>query len=163
MLPDLISPQMNDRSPARHGDPFTHFQRSMSRMMRDFFGEEPRSLLSGEWPMASTFVPRLAIEESDDKIALMAELPGLTEKDVEVQIDKDYLTIKGEKKHEHEAKEGGRCFSELSYGSFERTVRLPSAVDKDKVAAKFDHGVLTIEMPKTAESKRDVKKIPIKH
>ena len=162
MLPDIIPQRFGGLTPWRQGYIFSDLQKSMTRMMREFMSDSPT--FSREWDVDTTaFVPRIDVRESEDKVALSAELPGLTEKDVEVQVDKDFLTIRGEKRAEKESKEGGRTFSERHFGVFERTIRLPSAIDKDKITAKFNHGVLNIELPKTAEAKHDIKKIPIKH
>lgn len=164
MLTDIVPSGFRALAPWRRRDDFADFQRSMSRMMRDFFEDEP-SLLSaadiGE--NGSAFVPRLDLQETDDKITLSAELPGLTDKDVEVSVDKEYLTVKGEKKEEKETKSKGRYFTERRFGSFERTIRLPTSVEKDKISAKFDNGILTVDVPKSPEAKKEVKKIPIKH
>ena len=164
MLTDLVPSGFRTLAPWRRRDELAEFQRSVNRMMRDFFAEEPGVLSPldlGEVGVA--FAPRMELQEYDDKIILSAELPGLSDKDVEVSMDKESLTVKGEKKEEKETKAGGRSFSERRYGSFERTIHLPVSVDKDKISAKFEHGVLTVEVPKTPEARREVKKIPIKH
>jgi HSP20 family protein len=164
MLTDLVPSGLRAFSPWRRRDELADLQRSMNRMMREFFEEEPSHLAPFEYgESAAAFVPKMDLQELDDKILLSAELPGLSDKDVEVSIDKEFLTVRGEKKEEKEVKGVGRTFSERRYGSFERTLRLPASVDKDKISAKFEHGVLTIEVPKTPEAKREVKKIPIKH
>ena len=164
MLPDIAQSGLRALAPWRRRDDLADFQRSMSRMMRDFFEDEPSLLsMSDLGENATAFVPRLDLQETDDKITLSAELPGLTDKDVEVSVDKEYLTVKGEKKEEKETKDAGRYFTERRFGSFERTIRLPASVDKDKISAKFDKGVLTVEVPKCPEAKKDVKKIHIKH
>ena len=100
-------------------------QREMNRMFDDFFGRdfavEPFGR-GGEW------VPALEVSESDNAVAVKAELPGLDPKHVEVTLVNGVLTIKGEKKHENEAKEKNFHVVERSYGSFQRSVRLPAAV-----------------------------------
>ncbi len=164
MLTDLVPVGFRSLAPWRRRDEWVDLQRSMNRMMRDLFEEEEFN-----WPSpdlgagTAIFTPRMDLQELDDKIVLSAELPGLCEKDVEVSVDKEVLVIKGEKREEKEAKKVGRSFSERRYGAFERAIRLPASVDKEKVSAKFDQGVLTIEVPRTPEAKREVKKIPIKH
>jgi HSP20 family protein len=164
MLTDIAPTTFRSLNPWRRRDALADFQRSMSRMMRDFFEEEPALLSTADWTDGNgAFVPRLDMQETEDKITLSAELPGMSDKDVEVSLDKEYLTIKGEKKEEKESKSAGRCFTERSYGSFERTLRLPTSVEKDKISAKFDKGVLTVEVPKSLEAKKEVKRIPIKH
>lgn len=163
MRTDIIPSSFRSLAPWRRRDDFSDFQKSMSRFMRDFFEEEQELLPVATLSESSAFVPRLDLQETDEKITLSAELPGMSEKDIEVSMDKDYLTIKGEKKEEKESKNGGRYFSERRFGSFERVIHLPTSADKEKVSAKFDKGVLTVEVPKNPEAKKDVKKIPIKH
>jgi HSP20 family protein len=161
MITDIIPSGFRAIAPWRRRGEFADLQRSMSQLMRDFFDEEPSLLPSLEGD--GSFMPRLGLEETDEKIILSAELPGLNEKDVEVSVDKDYLTLKGEKREEKESKGAGRSTSERRYGTFERTVRLPESADREKISAKFDKGVLTVEVPKTPEAKSEIKKIAIKH
>jgi HSP20 family protein len=164
MLTDLVPSGFRALAPWRRRDELVDFQRSVNKLMRDFFEDEPAFLSQIDAAdVGATFAPRMELQEYDDKIVLSAELPGLSDKDVEVSIDKEALTVRGEKKEEKETKGVGRSFSERRYGVFERTIRLPASVDKDKISAKFEHGVLTVEVPKTPEARREVKKIPIKH
>ena len=166
MLPDIIPSPFRSLTPSwTQGDLISDFQKSANRFMQDFFDRTPAiGLPLLDWSSAEIgFVPRMGLQEADDKITLTAELPGLAEKDVEIHLEKDILTIKGEKKEEKSSEEGGRYFNERHYGSFERAIRLPSAVDKEKIAAKFDNGVLMVTLPKTPEAKKEIKKIPIKH
>lgn len=165
MLPNIIPNRLRALTPWKEGDVISDFQRSMNRMMRDFFDETPSfNLQTPDWALTGgEFVPRIDLEEGDDKITLTAELPGMTEKDVDVQLERDFLTVKGEKKQEKSVEKNGRTFCERSYGAFERTIQMPTSVDKDKIVAKFDNGVLTVSIPKSPEAKREVKKIAIKH
>lgn len=164
MLTDIVPSKFRSLAPWRRRDDFLDMQRNMSRLMRDFFDEDVSLLSPFEWSEgAANFVPRLDLQETEDRFTISAELPGLTENDVEVAVDKDCLSIKGEKKEEKHAKTAGRSFSERRYGAFQRNVQLPSWVDKDKISAKFDKGVLVVDLPKTAEAKHEVKKIAIKH
>jgi HSP20 family protein len=164
MHPDILPSKLKSMIPARRHDVFADFQHQMNRMLRDFFDDEPSQLSSLEAARGTdSFIPRLEAQESDDKISLSIELPGLSDSDIDIVVEKDFLTIKGEKKEETETKKKGRYFSERRYGAFERTVRLPSSVEKDKISATFNRGVLTVDVPKSAEAKKEVKKIPIKH
>ena len=162
MLRDLMPVSQRSLSPAS-SDPLIGFRRAIDRLFQDFssgFGD----IESANWPESSRgFTPRLDLEERDDKIILLAELPGMTDKDVQIEINRDILTIKGEKKTETEGKERGRSFSERCYGSFERTLRLPSEVNRDKIDASLKDGILTVTLPKSAEAKREVKKISVHH
>jgi HSP20 family protein len=97
--------------------------------------------------------PALDISESDSEIVVKAELPGLESKDVEITVDEDILSIRGEKKFEEEEKKDNYHRIERSYGSFQRSVVLPCSVTTDQVRAKFDKGVLTISMAKSAKEK----------
>jgi HSP20 family protein len=106
--------------------------------------------------------PAVDITEDDSNYKVTAELPGMSEKDIEVVASGDTLTIKGEKKLEEEQKEKNFYLSERSYGSFQRSFYLPACVDRDKIAADFSTGVLTITMPKTAKAVEQQKKIEVK-
>lgn len=104
--------------------------------------------------------PAMDITEDEASFKLTAELPGLTEKDVQVALSSDTITIKGEKRQEREQKEKNYHLSERSYGEFQRSFVLPGGVDRDKVSAAFVNGVLTVTLPKTipaAPKKIDVK------
>jgi HSP20 family molecular chaperone IbpA len=95
-----------------------------------------------------------------DKI--VAELPGMDEKNIEVKIANSMLTIKGEKQEEKEEEKQDYYVRERSFGSFERTFPMPDGVDLDKVDASFKKGVLTVTLPKTAETQKAEKKITVK-
>jgi HSP20 family protein len=98
------------------------------------------------------------VNETDKDVKVVAELPGLEEKDVDVELADGVLTISGEKKSETEDKE--RRFSDRYYGRFERRIPIED-VDQDKVAAKFDKGVLTVTLPKSPAARQKVKRIAI--
>lgn len=116
----------------------------------DFFGDRP-------WNIA----PAVDIAENDKEFEVTAELPGLDEKDVEVNLSNGNLTIKGERKEETKEREKDYYLSERRYGSFARSFPLPDGVNADKIEASFAKGVLTIKLPKTAEAQAE-RKIPIK-
>ena len=107
------------------------------------------------WPgalLAGT-APRVNIEETDDEVAVTAELPGLDEKDFYVELDGHRLILRGEKKASREEKKRNYYYTESTYGSFYRAVPLPCEVEGDKVRANYKHGVLTVRMPKTEDAK----------
>ena len=106
--------------------------------------------------------PAVDVKENGTAFTVTAELPGLTEKDIEVKLTDDMMTLKGEKRQEREDKDESYHLMERSYGSFERSFRLPPSVERDKIAANFDKGVLTITLPKSAEAKKQEKTIEIK-
>lgn len=102
------------------------------------------------------------VVETEKDYRLTAELPGLDEKNVDVTMADNTLTIKGEKKDEREEKEGGYLYSERRFGSFQRSFRLPEDVDRDKIEATFKNGVLTLVLPKNPRASEKQKKINIK-
>ena len=106
--------------------------------------------------------PRLDVSETEDGLEIVADLPGMEKKDIQVSLDDDLLTIKGEKKEEKESKDKRYHTIERRSGSFYRAVRLPIEVKKDKVEANFKDGVLTLRLPRSKEEKRKVAQIEIK-
>ena len=150
--------------PSRHEEshPFFPLQREMNRIFDDFFQGWDVAPFAGPSARLAAFHPSIDVKESDKEISVKAELPGLEEKDVEVLLDNETLTIKGEKKEEKEDKGKGYYHVECSYGSFHRVIPLPAGIDKKKVQAQFKNGVLNITLPKAEEAKAKGKKIPIK-
>lgn len=102
--------------------------------------------------------PHVELGETDKEIRVMAELPGLDEKDVEITVEDGALTLRGEKRSEVDDKDRG--YTERSYGHFERPIGLPQGVDRDHAAATFRNGVLTVTLPKTAANE-NVRRIPV--
>lgn len=139
----------------RETDPFTAMRREMDRMFEDVFG---RSLLPTGTGM---MMPRMDVEETATDIRVTVELPGVEEKDVTIDLAGDLLTIKGEKKEEHETRDEGHHLVERSYGSFARSVRLPYMIETDAAEATFDKGVLTVRLPKPAEARKEPRRIEI--
>lgn len=107
------------------------------------------------------FLPRIDVDESDENVTVTVELPGLQEKDVEVDLGSDFLTVKGEKRAEKTESHEGYHRSERAYGSFRRDISLPCEVQADRTKATFRSGVLTVTLPKAGESKAGVRKIPV--
>ncbi len=105
--------------------------------------------------------PQFDVCETDDKIKVTAELPGMDEKDVDVTLENNVLTVKGEKKAEKEERKHNYYVSERSYGQFRRVVPLPMGIDEDKIKAKFKKGVLTVTLPKTEQAQKSGKSIEI--
>ena len=106
-------------------------------------------------------VPAVDVVEKDNEFVVTAELPGLDEKNLEVEVSGDLLTIKGEKREEKEEKGKNTYLSERRYGSFQRSFGLPDSVERGKIAARFEKGVLKVTLPKTSEAVTQQKKIPI--
>ena len=103
--------------------------------------------------VASSWAPSVDIFETENEVVLTAEVPGIDEKDIEIKVEDNSLTIRGERKFEKETKEENYHRIERSYGSFFRSFTLPSYVDQDKVEAQYENGVLKIQMPKKVEVK----------
>ncbi len=153
--------QMEVRREWEH--PFASFQREMNRLFDNFFsGFSLSSWAPFDRGATQTFSPRVDVSETDKEIRVSAELPGMEEKDIDISLTRDSLTIKGEKKGETEEKGKDFYRTERSYGSFTRSIPLPAEVDADKVEATFKKGVLDITLPKTAKAIEETKKIPVK-
>ena len=123
-------------------------------LLHEFFGGPIHTgPLAGEW------LPAADITETEDKVFVKAELPGIEEKDIDLSICGNLLTIRGEKKHLNEEKDENYYLGDRFYGSFRRTFHLPADIDPEKAEASFAKGVLKISVPKVEEAKR--KKIEI--
>ena len=121
-----------------------------------------RNMSEAELPLsAGSFVPAVDIYEDKDKLVLKLEVPGIDEKDLDVQIENNTLTVKGERKFEKEEKEENFHRIERSYGNFYRTFTLPSTVETDKISAKYTAGVLKLELKKKAEAQPKQIKVEI--
>jgi HSP20 family protein len=162
-LGSLIPWRDKSNVPARqddHLDPFVSFRREVDRMFDDFFG--------GAFPRfpvafgAGSISPTIDIEDNEKELVVTAELPGLDAKDFEVTLSGDVLTIKGEKRDEHEDKKGGSHYVERRYGSFTRSVRLPFEAADQAVEASYDKGVLTVRVPKPAGFAKQSRRIEVK-
>jgi HSP20 family protein len=143
-------------------DPFTSFRRQMDRLFDDFFAPAPAEGRSFAASGRGEAWPSVDVHETDQGYTITAELPGMEEKDVEVNLRDNALTISGEKRSEHEEKDGGRTYSERSFGRFQRTIPFPAEVDPDKVAASFKNGVLTVEAPKNPQARDQTRRIEIR-
>ncbi|MEO1015859.1 MAG: Hsp20/alpha crystallin family protein [Pseudomonadota bacterium] len=144
-------------------DPFFRMQEEMNRFVEDAFSNlAAPANFSGD--LESFRAPEIDMRETEKAIEVSAELPGVAEEDLDVQINDGVLTIRGEKKFE--GKEGGEDgdyrVMERSYGSFARSIPLGFDVDPDAVAATFKDGVLTLVLPKPAEVASKSRSIPIK-
>ena len=147
----------------RMDSPLSSFQQRMNDLFDDFFHGFP--LASAGTMMddrIGAFYPSIDVKEGDKDVVVKAELPGLEEKDIEVLLADDALTIKGEKKEEKEDKGKNYYHMERTYGSFHRVIPLPVEVDTRKVEATFKNGVLSVVLPKTEKAKSAGKKISIK-
>lgn len=147
--------------PVRKEDenPFYALQRDINSVFENFFRDFDLMPFGRSF---EGFTPKVDVLETEKEIKITAELPGMDEKDIDVSVNKDTVTIKGEKKTEKEDKGKDYYRMERSYGSFCRTIPLPIEVNIDKAEAKFSKGVLTIVLPKTEAAIKETKKIAIK-
>jgi HSP20 family protein len=133
-------------------EPFREFstlQDRMNRLFRESFHEGGRD----ESLVASSFAPAVDVYEDEHNVTLKIEVPGIDEKDIDIRVENNLLTVHGDRKIEKEEKEENYRRVERQYGSFTRTFTLPNTVDTDNVQATYDKGVLKIALPKKAEAK----------
>jgi HSP20 family protein len=141
-------------------DPFSLFRR-MQRDMNRVFGQAGVDVARRADDFLSTaWAPATEISFRDGKLIVSAELPGLTEKDVKVEINNDFLVIQGERKIEHEEGDGGIRRTERRYGEFYRAIALPEAADVEHASAEFRNGVLRVSIP-VPEAPSNVRQIPV--
>ena len=140
--------------------PFHKMRKEMDHIFSDFLTNYHEFWPNSE-DVGSFFTPRSDIIETKDEYKISMDMPGVEEKDVEVSLDNGILKIIGKKEHEKETKDAKVHRIERSYGSFRKTIQLPDNVLKDKVEAHFKNGVLKVIIPKTEESKQEVKKIKV--
>ena len=162
-LRDLIPFGSERRGVVPRGDnPFENFQREMNRLFDDFFRGFGTPARYGEGVFGGAAVPRVDVSETETEYEVTAELPGLEEKDVEVLLDENLLTLRGEKRAEREERDTNYYLAERSFGSFRRTIPFPVEVDPDRVEARFKNGVLTVRLPKAEPARSQAKRIQVK-
>ncbi len=123
-------------------------QSDMNRLFDGFFGSRTTNGVG-----ARRWIPAMDLVESEDHLVLRADLPGMDEDDLEIEIKDGVLTVAGERKAEHEAKEEGFYRVERAFGRFSRQLSLPEGIDAGKIAASFDRGVLEVKIPKPEQTK----------
>lgn len=148
----------------RQDDMFSQFHRELDRLFDEFtrpFELGPAGAFQGQGmgPMMQEFIPRLNVSGDNENLTVSVELPGIDPNQVEILVEDDLLTIRGEKSQEAEDKKLHRV--ERSWGRFERTIQLPAEVRSDAAEASFNNGVLTIKLPKIPEMQQQAKRIPI--
>ena len=126
-------------------------QGEMGQLLNSFFGEGAGT--GGGSPPARRWVPAMDLVEAEDHFLLMADLPGLSEQDVRIEVEDDLLTISGERKLESDAGKAGYYRIERAFGEFSRSLTLPEGVDPQSVSADFDAGVLVVRIPKPEQRK----------
>ena len=157
--------------PAPMSDPFRSLRTEVDRLFdrfatglrmpswRHMFEMEPIGLYGSSFTFPT---PAVEVTEDDKMFKIMAELPGLEQKDIEVNLSGDTLTLKGEKRYEKDERGKDQHMSERAYGSFQRSFTVPESVDRDKITAELTKGVLTITLPKSAAAQQPKKTIDIK-
>jgi len=131
-------------------DPFLMLRNEMEQL----FDNVLREPLQGIAGRATVVAPRMDVSEDDKEIKITAEMPGATPDNIAVMVEDDVLTIRGEREQERETSRKNYHVVERTVGVFQRTLRLPTPVDPEKVQARFDNGVLTITVPKSAAAQR---------
>ena len=153
-----------------NGDVWRSFREEMDRMFGRMSGRFPLGRFGGDFPAMDQFwpqgvrgaLPAVDMTGDDKGYKVTAELPGIDTKDVEISLGNDFLAIKAEKHQEHEETSKNHFVSERSYGLFQRTFALPTDVERDKIGAKFEKGVLTVTLPKCAKAVTNTRKIEVK-
>lgn len=139
-------------------DPFLSFRREMDRLFDDFLAPVARRF----GPAAAPAWPSVDVHESESAYTVSAELPGMEEKDIELNLRDNVLTLSGEKRQEHKQEEAGRSYTERSYGRFQRSIPFDTELDSEKVTATFKSGVLTVTLPKSAKAQDRTRRIEVK-
>lgn len=137
--------------------PFQELKKEMDRLFQEFFG---KSYFPERWEVVE-WAPAVDVSETNDEVIVKADIPGVNAEDIEINIVDNVLTIKGEKKREKEEKKENFYRVERYYGTFMRSIQLPSEIDIEKVKAQYKDGVLKIVLPKKPESKAKVIKVEI--
>jgi HSP20 family protein len=127
-------------------------QGEMNRLFSNFF-ETPTAKGGNGNGGTRRWIPSMDLVETQDSFVLKADLPGMSEADVNVELENNVLTISGERKTEHEEQHEGYYRLERATGAFSRALSLPEGIDAEAVAAEFDNGVLTVRIPKPAQIK----------
>lgn len=157
----MVRRSLSPLSGSYGGDPFFSLQREMNRLFDDAWGRFGATPRGGQSQGGADIDARINVSETEKELRITAELPGVNEEDVDVTLEGDVLTIRGEKKFEQTR--GGEKehyhFVERSYGSFQRSVQLPYPVKPEDVRAEFHNGVLALTLPKGEQQQR--RKIPI--
>ena len=140
------------------GNEVEAFRRDLDDLWNRFFDDLPSGF---EALKERRFLPKLDMSEKKDRVTVTIEAPGIDAKDIEVSLRNNVLTIKGERKREKEDKDESYHRMERYYGAFRRDVELPCEVVADKIQATYKHGVLTIELPKSDEARKEPIRVEI--
>jgi len=167
MADDVTGKGLGGRLPSRISEHFQTLRSEMDRLFDNFLTGMPPLTPSftgfhQAFPAAQGLTPAWDVKETEKEFVVTADLPGIDEKDIELTIRDGVLRLRGEKKSEKTSVGSNYHVMERSHGSFHRSIRLPASIDEDKIAARFDRGVLTITVPKRPEAVKEQKKIEIK-
>jgi len=158
-----MHPRAQDAAvPVVHPRPFEWLHEDFRELVRELFGAEDLWPL---WPrrrLEGTFVPRVDVHETESEVRVFADLPGLEQKDFQVELTDEGLIIRGERRCGSEEERNAYCRAERPCGSFERLIPLPCPVDADNVDATLRNGVLTIVLPRPPEVQPGRKRIKVK-
>ncbi len=141
--------------------PLLSFQQEFNRLFDEFWNEWGMMTPDGGAGGMRAFQPRVNVQESDDAYAISAEIPGMDEKDLSIELQGNTLLLKGEKKMEEEKKEGGYIRRERRSGSFQRVITLPVEVEHEKATASYKKGILQITVPKAEKARTTRRQIEI--
>lgn len=155
-----LAPRREPRLRPFAADPLTAMRRDMSRLMDDLWS--PAESRAFAPPAAGDVWPSLEVKETDQAYEVTAELAGLEQKDVQLQLRDNILTLSGERRDERRETDDGRFYTERTYGRFERSIPFDHEVDADKVQATFRNGVLNISLPKNPRAGDKTRRIEIK-
>jgi HSP20 family protein len=139
-------------------DPFLNLANWQEQVSRMFDGAFPGRT---DTSTMTTWAPSVDIYETENELVLKADVPDLSEKDLDIRVENNMLTISGERKFEQKVKEENYLRIERAYGSFSRSFSLPNTISSENIKAEYKNGVLTVEMPKRAESKPKQVKINV--
>jgi HSP20 family protein len=156
------------RQPSRPANPLFDLRNEIDTLFDRFFSGGFFPPMLGGFPEGQPLrqrfggmAPKVDVSESEREIQIVAELPGLKQDDVELTVEDDLLTIRGQTSESREEKDRQYHLTERSYGRFERSFRLPDTVDRDRIAANFHNGLLTITLPKAERPHASTKRIEI--
>jgi HSP20 family protein len=128
-------------------------QNEMNRLFNTFFDSPSSRGANGEQVATRRWIPAMDVVETADQFVLRADLPGMSENDVNIEVEDNVLTISGERKSEYEQHDKGYYRVERASGSFSRSLTLPEGVDAERIQASFDSGVLEVKIPKPEQQK----------
>jgi HSP20 family protein len=163
----LTRGESGQRQPARTGNALFDLRNEIDVLFDRFFSGSLFGPFGGfpeAQPLRQRFggmMPKVDVSETEREIQIVAELPGLKQEDVELSVEDDLLTLRGETSTSRDEKDKQFHLSERSYGRFERSFRLPDTVDRDRISASFENGLLTVTLPKSERSQQKPKRIEI--